>query len=98
MCIVRPSIINTSYKQPFPGWLDSLAAAAAMYLMIGLGIIKEVKGNPNNIGDTIPVDIVCANIIVATAFNMKKNGLPVYHIGSSDRNPVPWSKVRETVT
>jgi hypothetical protein len=49
MCIVRPAIINTSYKEPFPGWLDSIAAAAAMFLFVGLGIIKEVKGNPNNI-------------------------------------------------
>ncbi len=40
MCIVRPAIINTSYKEPFPGWLDSIAAAAAMFLFVGLGIIK----------------------------------------------------------
>lgn len=40
MCIIRPAIINTSYKEPFPGWLDSIAAAAAMFLFVGLGIIK----------------------------------------------------------
>lgn len=40
MCIVRPAIINTSYQEPFPGWLDSIAAAAAMFLFVGLGIIK----------------------------------------------------------
>lgn len=40
MCIVRPAIINTSYQEPFPGWIDSLAAAAAMFLFAGLGIIK----------------------------------------------------------
>jgi hypothetical protein len=98
MCIVRPAIINTSYSEPFPGWLDSIAAAAAMFLFVGLGIIKEVKGNPNFIGDTIPVDVVTANIIVATAFNLKKNGLPIYHVGSSDRNPITWKKARDIVT
>lgn len=98
MCIIRPAIINTSYKQPFPGWLDSLAAAAAMFLFVGLGIIKEVRGNPNNIGDTIPVDVVVANIIVATATNLRKNGLPIYHVGSSDRNPITWAKARQVVT
>jgi len=40
MCIIRPAIINTSYAQPFPGWIDSIAAAAAMFLFVGLGIIK----------------------------------------------------------
>lgn len=98
MCIVRPAIINTSYLEPFPGWLDSIAAAAAMFLFVGLGIIKEVKGNPNSIGDTIPVDVVVANIIVATAFNIRKNGMPIYHVGSSDRNPITWGKTRDVVT
>lgn len=65
-----------------------------MYLFVGLGIIKEIKGNPNNIGDTIPVDFVVANIIVATARNLRKNGMPIYHVGSSDRNPIPWSKAK----
>ncbi len=97
MCIIRPAIINTSYKEPFPGWLDSIAAAAAMFLFVGLGIIKEVRGNPNTIGDTIPVDVVSANIIVATARNLRKNGMPIYHVGSSDRNPVTWAKVRDSV-
>lgn len=69
-----------------------------MFLFVGLGIIKEVKGNPNNIGDTIPVDVVVANIIVATAKNLRKNGLPVYHVGSSDRNPITWAKARDSVT
>lgn len=98
MCIVRPAIINSSYQEPFPGWLDSIAAAAAMYLFVGLGIIRELKGNPNSIGDTIPVDVVVANIIVATAFNLKKNGMPIYHVGSSDRNPITWGKAQEIVT
>ncbi len=38
--IVRPAIINTSYREPFPGWLDSIAAAAAYFMFVGLGIIK----------------------------------------------------------
>lgn len=39
-----------------------------------------------------------ANIIVATAKNLRKNGLPVYHVGSSDRNPITWAKARDSVT
>ena len=39
VCIVRPAIINTSYLEPFPGWIDSIAAAAALFLVVGLGIV-----------------------------------------------------------
>lgn len=97
MSIVRPAIINTSYKEPFPGWLDSIAAAAAYYMFAGLGIVKEVEGDPEAVGDTIPVDIVVANIIVATAFNAFNKKLSVYHVGSSDRNPASWATARNMV-
>jgi hypothetical protein len=72
LCIVRPAIINTSYSEPFPGWIDSLAAAAAMFLFVGLGVLKYLNGDQSKIADTIPVDYVVNTIIVASAFNFKK--------------------------
>ena len=72
MCIIRPTIINNAYYEPFPGWIDSIAAAAAFFLFGGLGILKQVQGEKNNIGDQIPVDLVSNYIIVATAYNINK--------------------------
>jgi len=95
--IVRPAIINTSYAEPFPGWMDSIAAAAALYMFVGLGIIREVQSNPDLIGDTIPVDIVVGNILAASAYNSKSHSLSIYNCGSSDRNPIPWRKVQTIV-
>ena len=42
--------------------------------------------------------MVVANIIVATAKHLNQNGLPIYHVGSSDRNPITWAKARDSVT
>jgi alcohol-forming fatty acyl-CoA reductase len=95
LCIVRPAIINTSYAEPFPGWIDSIAAAAALFMFVGLGIVKELKGNLKKIGDTVPVDVVVATIIVASAFNVGNKSLPIYHVGSSDRNPLTWGEIKE---
>lgn len=97
LSIVRPAIINTSYKEPFPGWLDSIAAAAAYFMFVGLGVIKEVHSNPNKVGDTIPVDIVVANILVASAVDARSHKMKVYHCGSSDRNPLIWTDVKNMV-
>lgn len=97
VCIVRPSIINTSYLEPFPGWIDSIAAAAALYMLVGLGVVHEVKGNRRVISDTVPVDVVVATIIVASAFNLKKPTLSIYHAGSSDRNPLIWGEIAHEV-
>lgn len=90
LCIVRPAIINPSYSEPFPGWVDSLAAAAALFLFVGLGIVRVMHADHKKIGDVIPVDVVVNNIIVASAYNFKQTNLSVYHVGSSDRNPLTW--------
>ncbi len=38
----------------------------------------------------VPVDVVVANIIVATAYNFRNKDLSIYHVGTSDRNPITW--------
>lgn len=66
--------------------------------MVGLGIVQYIKGNEKKIGDTVPVDVVVATIIVASAYNMKNSALSIYHAGSSDRNPLVWGEIgREVV-
>lgn len=90
LCLVRPAIINPSYLEPFPGWVDSLAAAAALFLFVGLGIVRVINGDHKKIGDVIPVDLVSNTIIVASAHNFRQTNLPIYHVGSSDRNPITW--------
>jgi nucleoside-diphosphate-sugar epimerase len=39
LCIVRPTIVVNSWKYPFPGWIDSVAAAGAFFLTAGLGLM-----------------------------------------------------------
>ena len=83
--------------EPFPGWIDSLAAATALYLLIGLGIVRQLKANGNLILDTVPVDIVVATIIVACAYNIHNKKLVIYHVGSSDRNPLTTKEIKKTI-
>ena len=54
--------------------------------------------NPDTTGDTVPVDVVVANIIVATAYNAFNKTLSIYHVGSSDRNPIFWRHVAKLLT
>jgi fatty acyl-CoA reductase len=73
LCIVRPAVINASYREPFEGWVDTPSAASALYLYGGLGLVQEIFGNPNYIGDNIPCDVVVDFMIVATAYHANKN-------------------------
>lgn len=98
LCLVRPAIINTSYCEPFPGWIDSLAAAAALFLFVGLGIVRYALVDVKKIGDCIPVDTVSSAIIVATAFNIhQQQRMPIVQVGTSDLNPLTWAEMREEI-
>lgn len=39
----RPSIVGASFKEPVPGWIDSVAAAAAPILYLGVGLVRFMK-------------------------------------------------------
>ena len=93
VCLVRPAIINTSYTQPVPGWIDSLAAAAALFLFVGLGIVRYTQIDLKKIGDCIPVDYVSSTIIVSTAYNIhQQQKMPIVQVGTSDLNPLTWAE------
>lgn len=44
MCvtIVRPSIVGSTYKEPFKGWVENIAASTAVFTFIGLGISNNL--------------------------------------------------------
>ena len=58
MLILRPSIIGAALEEPSPGWTDSIGLEGGIFLIAGLGILRELPGDPNTIADQIPVDIV----------------------------------------
>lgn len=93
VAFVRPSIIGSSWRDPFPGWSDSVAAAGAFYLAIGLGVSTMGIGKLTNVGDQIPADFVANNCILAGAFQARNPEVQVVHACSSTRNPITWAMV-----
>jgi hypothetical protein len=67
-------------------------------LLGGLGIVSHVKGDPENIGDLIPVDFVSDYILVAAYYGALKQGFHVMHSCSSDINPVTWGTCSDVVS
>jgi hypothetical protein len=58
LLIVRSSIMGASFDEPVPGWIDSLGFAGGLFALGGLGILRDIPGDLNNIADLIPVDFV----------------------------------------
>lgn len=90
LSVVRPSIIESALRHPFPGWIDGFKVADPLILAYGRGILPEFPGLPDSILDIIPVDFV-VNAILAAAANPAPVGKPAYYqVTSGTRNPLPF--------
>ena len=95
--IVRPSIIIGALFEPSPGWLDSLAAAGTLSLMVATGLTKYLVGTEEGRADLIPVDMVSNCIVAGSMWHAKRQGVQVMHSASSHLNPITWYKYSQYV-
>lgn len=97
LSVVRPAIIESALKHPFPGWIDGFKVADPLIMAYGKGQLPEFPGLPDSILDLIPVDYV-VNAILAAAMNPAEKGKPeYYHVASGASNPVPFHRMYENV-
>jgi 1-acyl-sn-glycerol-3-phosphate acyltransferase len=85
--IVRPSIVESSLRYPFPGWNEDVTTSAQMILTMCRGHLLWPAHRKAAL-DLIPVDLVAAGTIAATAALLSGRQERVYHLASSDANPV----------
>lgn len=65
LVMFRPSIVISSMKEPFPGWIDNFNGPVGLLVGSGLGIMRSMYCNPDNIADFTPVDICIKAMIIA---------------------------------
>ena len=97
--VLRPSIIISSYKEPFPGWIDAMTAAGPMTLLTGTGVMTRLikKGADEIRADMVPVDFVSNQIIVGTVHQANKDSMLIAHSNTSHLNPVTWEGYLQAV-
>ncbi len=95
LSIVRPSIIESSLAEPFPGWLEGFRMAEPIILAFGRNVLRDFSGLPDSLLDIIPADFV-VNTVLAVAANPPPDSKPrVYHAASGSRNPLRLRRVAE---
>ncbi|RDX83898.1 putative fatty acyl-CoA reductase 4, partial [Mucuna pruriens] len=94
LIIIRPTIVISTYLEPFPGWIEGLRTIDFVVANYGEGTLTSFVGNPETILDVIPVDMVVNFMIIASiALSEGLSQNLVYHIGSSSRNPFKFSNL-----
>ncbi|KAI9107650.1 hypothetical protein K1719_021313 [Acacia pycnantha] len=89
LVIVRPTMLTSTYKEPFPGWIEGLRTVDAVIGGYGKGKLTYFPGNPKTILDLMPADMVinCMMAAMANHSNEAASENYIYHVGSSSKNP-----------
>ena len=85
--LVRPAIVESALRFPFPGWNEGFTTSAPLAFM-GLKGQRVFPAGHKLVLDLIPVDLVCAGILgVAGAACAKRLEQRVFQLASGDVNP-----------
>ncbi len=87
--IVRPSIIESAWAEPRPGWIRGFRMAEPVIISYARGLLKEFPGVPEGTVDVIPVDIVVAAIIGVAAAGPDR-GPAITQVASGGVNPLKY--------
>ncbi|WP_420114807.1 HAD-IB family hydrolase [Pseudactinotalea sp.] len=93
LSVVRPTIIESSYRHPYPGWIDGFKVADPLIAAYGRGMLPEFPALHDTILDVIPVDHVVNAILAAAANPPEKDDAQYYQVGSGLRNPLRFGEV-----
>ncbi|KAF8084927.1 hypothetical protein N665_0693s0018 [Sinapis alba] len=94
--IIRPTIITSTFSDPFPGWIEGIKTIDSVIVLFGKGLLKCFLVDHMAVCDLIPVDMVANAMIVTAAEHSCESGShTIYHVGSSYRNPVMYKQIYE---
>ncbi|XP_048321561.2 fatty acyl-CoA reductase 2, chloroplastic [Ziziphus jujuba] len=88
--IIRPSVIESTLKEPFPGWMEGIRMMDPIVLYYGKGQLTGFIADPNGILDVVPADMVVNAMLAAIAKHgvAQKPDINIYQIASSVVNPL----------
>lgn len=93
-CIVRPSIVESALRFPFEGWNEGFTTTAPLILLARQGL-RDFPYAEELVLDIIPVDMVAATIVAATAAVVAGEHQFVYQAASGAVNPLTIKKAIE---
>ncbi len=97
--IVRPSIIESAWSEPFAGWIKGFRMAEPIIISYARGLLKEFPGVPEGVIDVIPVDLVVHSIIaVAARGHAGDDIIDVTQVASGTANPLRYRHLVDLVS
>jgi fatty acyl-CoA reductase len=95
--IVRPSIIESAWAEPRPGWIRGFRMAEPVLISYARGLLREFPGVPEGIVDVIPVDLVVAAIVAVAALGPEQ-APRITQVASGGINPLKYKTLVDNVS
>lgn len=96
--IVRPAVVESALRYPFPGWNQGINTSAPLVWMNANGT-RYWPTTDDFFLDVIPVDLVCNALVTIGAAALDHSPArplkKVYQLGTSDKNPFAMRRVVE---
>ncbi|KAK7261225.1 hypothetical protein RIF29_27530 [Crotalaria pallida] len=93
--ILRPAIVTSTFKEPFPGWVEGVRTIDSLGVAYGKGKLTCFLGDLKGVVDVIPADLVVNAILVAMVAHANQASDVIYHVGSSVRNPLTYLNLQD---
>ncbi|XP_047978555.1 fatty acyl-CoA reductase 2, chloroplastic-like [Salvia hispanica] len=99
LLILRPSVIESCYKEPVPGWIQGNRMYDPVIISYGKGQLPAYLADPALHTDIVPVDMVANTTIAAIAKHgiMNRAGVNVYHVTTGFVNPLRFNEMFEYI-
>jgi HAD superfamily hydrolase (TIGR01490 family) len=94
--IVRPSIIESAFAEPRPGWIRGFRMAEPVIISYARALLKEFPGIPEGTIDVVPVDLVVAAIINVAALGPER-APRITQVASGSTNPLKYGTLQDNV-
>jgi len=90
--VVRPAIVESAVSYPFPGWNEGFTTSAPL-VYLALKGQNVLPVSDKLILDIVPVDHVCAGMLMVAAQLMVEQPKLVHQLASGDLNPGRISRI-----
>jgi alcohol-forming fatty acyl-CoA reductase len=97
LSVVRPAIVESSLRHPYPGWIDGFKMAEPLIIAYGQGVLPEFPGLPDSVIDIIPVDLVVNAMLAVAAAPADPGSAAYFHVGSGTSNPLAFRALYEHI-
>ncbi|MDE3155159.1 MAG: SDR family oxidoreductase [Acidobacteriota bacterium] len=92
--IIRPTIIESSLRDPAPGWIENLNVGDPIFIEFGRGRMPDFPLGRDAVFDIVPVDLV-ANAVLAVLPHVGdlRQRAGYYAVGTSSTNPLSGARL-----